>query len=134
MKLQINTRFLTSIVAVLLFGLYLSADLINSLHNSILHQKISEEICSIEPEEDACHSTIYHQDAQNGCDHTEHFVPKIVDCELCSIILQRHTLPKAEVVLLHHFDGVCAVSRLVFVVPAKEYHYSYLLRGPPTFS
>ena len=97
------------------------------------HQKIIEEVCSVAQEDDACHIAIYHG-GESSCEHEEHFIPKIVDCELCSIILHRHTLPKTELVLLHHVESVSFVPVLVLAAPAKEYHYSYLLRGPPSFS
>ena len=133
MKPQKHTKALPSIFAVLLFTIYLSADLINSLHSVFQHQKIIEEVCSVEQEDDACHIAIYHG-GESSCEHEEHFIPKIVDCELCSIILHRHTLPKTELVLLHHVESVSFVPVLVFAAPAKEYHYSYLLRGPPVYS
>lgn len=134
MKQQKHHRVFLSIFAVLVFSIYLSADLLNSLHSSLLHQQITEEGCTLEQEENTCHRAIYHQDVENGCDHTEHFVPQVVDCALCSIILHRHTFLKAEISLIQNIEIVSTISRLEPTTSPKPFHYSYLLRGPPIFS
>ena len=133
MKQQKHKQAL-SIIAVLLFGLYLSTDLLNSLHNAVVHQNTSEEVCSMEQEEDACHRTIYHQGNQDKCEHTEHFIPQTVNCELCSIIHHRHTLPNSEMVLIHTIKAISTITKLAPKAPQKSFQYAYPLRGPPTFS
>ena len=134
MKQQKHHRILSSIFAVIVFSIYLSADLINSFHSSFLHQQITEEVCTIEQEEDSCHRAIYHPSIENSCEHTEHFIPQIIDCELCSIILNRHTIPNIKISLLQNIEVISTVSVLEPLTPKIPFHYSYQLRGPPVFS
>ena len=134
MKQQKHTKALSSIFAVLLFTIYLSADLINSLHSSILHNKVEEEVCTIDTEDDACHQAIYHNIVTESCEHDSHLIPQIVDCNLCSIVLHRHTLPKNNLVLIQDTKHVSTLTIIEQIAPTKPYQYTYPQRGPPTFS
>ena len=134
MKRQGHLSRVSSIIAVSLFSIYLSADLINSLHSSILHNKVEEEVCTIDNEDDACHQAIYHNVVAESCEHDAHIIPQIVDCELCSVVLNRHVLPQNNPFLVKTTKHLSVVNDLEQIAPKIPYQYVYPQRGPPLFS
>ena len=115
-------------------GIYLSADLVVSVHSFFAHEELNVSVCSVEEEANACHRTIYHNDSVMGCKHTTHVNPPIHKCELCSILHTRH-------VLLEHQEQHSLQTIDSPIVPAFEDQLitnpicrALRLRGPPSFS
>jgi hypothetical protein len=123
-----------STVAVLVFGIYLSADILNNLHGHFVHKKQAEVICTQELEENSCHRTVFHQDKASGCEHGTHFLPSELNCEICALVLHRHVLAKSEV-STQSFSW--EIPFIQFSNPNRidtTFVVSYLLRGPPPVS
>jgi len=118
----------------MLLGIYLSADLVVSIHSYFAHEEQDVSICSVEEEANACHRTIYHNNMVTGCHHKTHLTSPIPKCELCSILHTRHVLP----------EHAMQPSLLVLYVPITPAFEDQLitnpicrtlsLRGPPSFS
>lgn len=127
-------NLLGSLIAISLLGLYLSADLVGSLHSFFVHEEPTEVVCTLENEKDACHRTIYHHDTKTGCEHPTHLTKPIKSCELCSILLTHHVMPAKKTL-----KGVSIIQ--VPVIPVLEARLvlnpacaAHGLRGPPSFS
>lgn len=129
-----SRHILGSLLTILLLGIYLSADLVGSLHSYFVHEEQSETVCSLENEKDACHRTIYHHDTTDGCDHPYHLTKPIVKCELCNILLTHHVLPikkSLEARAVAHVPVIPALEDQLVTNPVCAAHG---LRGPPTIS
>lgn len=127
-------NLLGSLLAVMLLGLYLSADLVGSLHSYFVHQEQIETVCSLENEQDACHRAIYHHDSINGCKHKEHITKPIQKCELCSMLLTHHVLPSHKSTYISQVNHVPVIPALEDQLVSNPIFAAYGLRGPPTFS
>ena len=78
------------ILIVILGFVYTSALFVSYIHTYFAHQKVAQEVCSLENEKDPCHRSIYHQDVENGCDHDTHLIVPVVNCEQCLFIVTSH--------------------------------------------
>jgi hypothetical protein len=67
---------------VLLLALYAAAALkVDSFHE-LLHAREIAELHSVEQENNPCHKRVYHQTAENGCEHKSH-ITENTKCPLC---------------------------------------------------
>lgn len=118
-----------ALAAFLLLLVYLGGQYLPSLGHALLHTHV-HVVHTAADEQDACHRSIYHQDAVNGCDHPYHWLPAENSCEW-----PQHFLPPA-IALVNIWQ---LVSRPVFgQFNAREvacwaggYFFYCFLRGPP---
>jgi hypothetical protein len=67
---------------VLLLTLYAAASLkVDSFHE-LFHAQELKELHSTEQENNPCHKSVYHQQAENGCEHKSH-ITENTKCPLC---------------------------------------------------
>jgi hypothetical protein len=67
---------------VLLLALYAAAALkVDSIHE-LIHSTEFAELHSVEQESNPCHKSVYHQEAENGCEHKSH-ITENTKCALC---------------------------------------------------
>jgi hypothetical protein len=67
---------------VLLLALYAAAALkVDSIHE-LVHANEFAELHSVEQENNPCHKSIYHQEAEKGCEHKSH-ITENTKCPLC---------------------------------------------------
>jgi hypothetical protein len=67
---------------VLLLALYAAAALkVDSIHE-LLHAREFAELHSVAQENNPCHKSIYHQEAEKGCEHKSH-ITENTKCPLC---------------------------------------------------
>lgn len=123
-----------SLLALMLLGVYLSADLVGSLHSYFVHAEQIETVCSLENEQDACHRTIYHHDTVHGCKHKEHISIPVLKCELCSMLLTHHVLPSRKSPNVSHVIHVPVIQALEAQFFTNPTCVAHSLRGPPSFS
>lgn len=74
---------------IFLLAAYLFVFLFSNISHKVAHDhKESQELHTLEAEQDDCHRTIYHAEQNNGCDHREHFLPYEASCDLCDAFVR----------------------------------------------
>jgi hypothetical protein len=117
---------------VLLLALYAAAALkVDSIHE-LLHAREFAELHSIEQENNPCHKSIYHQEAERGCEHQSHITEntKCPLCEYSSSADELLTCQRAD------SDEVVTTSLLIFAcddIPLTR-TLAHADRGPPTIA
>lgn len=80
---------LKQIGGIFLLVAYLFVFLFSNISHEIAHDhEESQELHTLEAEQDDCHRTIYHAEKNNGCDHREHFLPYTASCDLCDAFIR----------------------------------------------
>lgn len=72
------------ILTTFFFMLYIAGSIHLEWCHSIIHEHTVIVSHSYEQEKDPCHRSIYHGDAEQGCDHQSHVVWSD-ECQLCDI-------------------------------------------------
>ena len=117
---------------VLLLALYAAAALkVDSIHE-LMHAREFAELHSVAQENNPCHKSIYHQEAEKGCEHKSH-ITENTKCPLCEYnssvdelltdyASEAHNTPTASLVIFTS-EGIQFLSGL-----------AHADRGPPTIA
>jgi hypothetical protein len=117
---------------VLLLALYAAAALkVDSIHE-LVHAREFAELHSVEQENNPCHKSVYHQEAEKGCEHKSH-ITENTKCPLCEYnssvdeLLTDHTT---------HSEEIRAIALPILLSEGCQF-LSVLVhadRGPPTIA
>jgi hypothetical protein len=125
-------KALQQVCWVLLLALYAAAALkVDSIHE-LVHAREFAELHSIEQENNPCHKSIYHQEAEKGCEHKSH-ITENSKCPLCE-----YNSSVDELLTDYTFDSneIPATSLLILTSEGRQLP-SVLVhadRGPPTIA
>ena len=117
---------------VLLLALYAAAALkVDSIHE-LLHAREFAELHSVEQESNPCHKSVYHQEAEKGCEHKSH-ITENTKCPLCE-----YNSSADELLTSHHSDSDETPTASLPVLVLEGFQYAQIFahadRGPPTIA
>jgi hypothetical protein len=114
---------------VLLLALYAAAALkVDSIHE-LVHANEFADLHSVEQENNPCHKSIYHQEAEKGCEHKSH-ITENTKCPLCEYS------SSIDELLTHHAEESAETSNAALPVLISEGFlfpsaFAHADRGPP---
>lgn len=131
LKQNIKTFFCGTLSALLCFVIVFNLSF-NAFHIHTEEHHHTEQACSPDEENDACHRYLIHNEKSNSCNgEHEHFTQKSDECFACQYYKQRNDISHFEnysvILLSEHTLNYQTIS---FKNKIQNYS-SYYLRGPP---
>jgi hypothetical protein len=117
---------------VLLLALYAAAALkVDSIHE-LVHAREFAELHSVEQENNPCHKSVYHQEAEKGCEHKSH-ITENTKCTLCE-----YNSSADELLTDSSTNSEETPTTSLPILPSEGFQSSSVLvhadRGPPTIA
>lgn len=117
---------------ILLLALYAATALKADSIHELLHAREFAELHSVEQESNPCHKSVYHQEAEKGCEHKSH-ITENTKCPLCE-----YNGSADELLTNYHaaFDEILTTSLPILVLEGFQFAQvlAHADRGPPTIA